>query len=140
MQNNIGNIANLFQRKGIIHSRLERVKREGSPNFIYPLPAIAAGVTDTIHVPTQFPLSRKYQPLDSLEIVNNEAANPLIVIINAGDVYYCPAGTIRSISGTGIALWTIDIVNQGGGVTTLGQVYLTLKKEAMTIDKWAAER
>jgi len=133
-------IANFSQRKGVVISRVERIKREGSPNYTYLLPVTATTATVTFHVPTQFPLSRKYEPLDSLEIVNNEPVNDLLITINGGDVYECPAGTIRNIHGTGIALWQIAITNSGLVNTTLNLVRLTLKKEAMTIDKWAARQ
>lgn len=134
---NIFEVANITKRRGIIVSRLERIKREGSPNYEYPMPATAAGAVDTMNPPIQFPDSRKYQPLDSIEIVNNEVANPITVTINQHDAYYCPAGTIRIIHGKGIALWSVDTTNNGAAITTLGLIHMTLKKEAMTIDKWA---
>ena len=124
----------------MIISRLERIKREGSPNYAYVLPATMAGVTVIINIPALFPASRKYEPLDSLEVVNNEAANDLLITLNGTDAYYCPAGTIRTIHGKGIALWQIAITNQGGLVTTLNLVRLTMKKEAMTIDRWAGNQ
>ena len=131
----------IFQRrKGVYISRLERIKREGSPNYPYQLPVTAAAAVVHIHIPTLFPASRKYEPLDYMEIVNNEVANPLNVVVNGADGFYSPAGTIRTVHGRGIALWTLDIANLGGGATTLGLVRFTFKKEAMTIDRWAAEQ
>ncbi|MAH51846.1 hypothetical protein CMI37_38875 [Candidatus Pacearchaeota archaeon] len=125
-------------KNNIINIRLARIKREGSPVYSYQLPVTASNISVAIYVSTQFPLSRKYQPLDSLEIVNNEPANNILVTINNQDAYYCPAGTIRSVQGAGVALWQVAIQNLGAGNTTLGLVRLNLKKEAMTIDKWAA--
>ena len=136
---NIFELANIKPRKGIIISRLERIKREGSPNYEYQLPVTIPAAVVHIYLPTQFPLSQKYQPLDSMEIVNNEAANPINVVINGGDGYYCPAGAIRIVHGKGVALWTLDITNLGAANTTLGLVRITFKKEAMTIDRWASE-
>lgn len=126
--------------KGVIISRTERIKREGSPRYIWQVPVTAATATSVIHVPTQFPASRKYEPLDSLEIVNNEATNDLIVTINNADAYSCPAGTIRTIKGKGIALWHIAVTNNGGADTTFNLITLTLQKEPMTIDKWVANQ
>jgi len=137
---NIFDIANIQRRKGVSISRIERIKREGSPNYTYLLPVTATTVTVTIHIPTQFPDSNKYQPLDFVEIVNNDAACPLTVTINNADAYSCPIGTIRTIHGQGIALWQVAITNDGGVNTTINRIRLTLKKEAMTIDKWAADR
>ena len=137
---NFFELANLIQRKGNINIRLERIKREGSPNYNYALPLTAPAAIVTLHIPGQFPESRKYQPLDSIEIVNNEPANPLNITINNRDTYYCPAGAIRTIHGRGIALWQLSIENLGVGNTTLGLVQITMKKEAMTVDKWASEQ
>lgn len=139
MNNKIGNIANFFQRKGVFTSRLERIKREGSPYYPYNLPITAAGAVQQIHIPTLFPESRKYQPLDYVEIVNNGPATPITVLINKEDTFYCPPGTQRTIHGKGIALWELLITNNGVGATVLGLIRFSFKKEAMTINKWAAE-
>jgi len=132
-------IANTQRRKGVVVSRLERIKWEGSPDYHYNLPVTAPAAIDHIYIPTQFPLSRKYEPLDNMEIVNNEVANAINVVVNGHDAYYCPAGTIRKVHGAGVALWTLDIENLGAGNTTLGLIRFTFKKEALTIDKWAQE-
>ncbi len=137
---NIFEMANIRRNKGVIVSRLERIKREGSPDYHYNLPITAPAAIAHIYIPTQFPLSRKYEPLDSMEIVNNSVAEPINVVVNGNDAYYCPAGTIRTVHGAGIALWTIAIENLGVGATVLGEIRFTFKKEAMTIDKWSARQ
>lgn len=136
--NDLLNVANLIPRKGIVLDRLERVKREGSPIYTWNVPATAAGATAKIRVPDQFPDSRKYEPLDSLEIVNNESVIDLLLTINDNETRAVPAGTIRTIKGTGIALWTIAVANQHASATsTLYKIVCTLQREPMTIDKWA---
>lgn len=137
---NLFELANIRPRRGVTIDRLERIKREGSPPYVWPVPATAAGATSVIYVPTQFPASRKYEPLDSVEIVNNEATNDLTITINGKDRRPSPAGTIRTIHGSGVALWHIAITNDGAAITTLGKIILTLQKEPMTIDKWAARQ
>jgi len=133
----IGSFANFLPRKGgAIISRAERIKREGSPNYPYALPVTAAAAVVILYIPAQFPDSRKYQPLDFLEVVNNDPNNSLTITINNADTYYCPAGTIRTISGDGVALWQVQITNNGAGATGAGLVQLTFKKEALTTDKW----
>lgn len=134
---NLFELANLRPRRGITIDRVERIKREGSPRYIWTVPVTATTATSVIYVPTQFPTSRKYQPLDSMEIVNNEATNDLTLAIN-GNVYgVIPAGTIRTVHGEGVALWHIAITNDGAANTTLGKIVVTLQREPMTIDKWA---
>jgi len=137
---NLLNIAKMGMSKGTIISRLERIKREGSPPYSYNMPATAAGANQIIDPNVTFPESRKYSPLDYIEIVNNEAANNLQLIINGKDTYYIPAGAVRTIHGKGVALHHLKIVNEGAAATTLGLVRVTLQKEAYTIDKWASDR
>ncbi len=134
---NIFELANIFPRRGITLDRLERIKREGSPTYTWTVPATAAGATAVIYVPTEFPRSRKYEPLDHLEIVNNEGTNDLTFTLNGKETRPCPAGTIRTVKGSGIALWHLAITNDGGVITTLGKIILTLQREPLTIDKWA---
>ncbi len=137
---NIFELANISRRKGVIITRLERIKREGSPNYPYSLPVTAAGVVVHLTINLLFPASRKYQPLDYVEIVNNSIANPILFTVNNADAWLIPAGTIRTIHGKGIALQLIDITNQGAGATVAGELEFTFKKEAMTIDKWSQEQ
>jgi len=116
-------------------TRQARIKREGSPYYPYTLPATAAGASADIFTQTQWPESRKYEPLDYLEIINNEANNDITIVINAQDSLYCPAGVIRKVIGR--ALWHIKITNNGAAVTTAGKVVLNLRREPQTIDQWA---
>ena len=116
-----------------------RIRREGSPPFVWIPGAINAAATAVIEVGRQFPASRKYEPLDSVEIVNNESSNNLTVTLNGTLGYYVPAGTIRLVHGRGVALWHIAVQNDGAAVTTLGNIVLTLQKEPYTIDKLAAD-
>lgn len=135
-------LAECFGRtgKGVVLDRIDRIKREGSPRYVWQVPVTAAAARAVIEVNNHFPASRKYAPLDSLEIVNNEAANDLTLTINGGNTYYCPAGTIRTVRGRGVALWHIAVTNNGAVNSTLGSIMVSLQKEPYTIDKWAADR
>jgi len=138
---NIQELANLIKtgrnpRQGLTIDRLERIKRVGSPTYTWIMPVTATTATAVIYVPTQFPASRKYEPLDYLEIVNNSVANNLTLVINGSDTRSVPSGTIRTIHGSGVALWHIAVTNNGAVNTTLGLIVLTLQKEPLTMDKW----
>ena len=90
---NIFDIANnITKPRNTYQVRQERIKREGSPYYTWTPGAIAAGVTSGIYLQTQFPDARKYEPLDWLEIVNNEAANNLSLVLNDADTFAVPAG------------------------------------------------
>lgn len=139
---NLGTLGQWYGRtgKGVVVDRIVRIKREGSPVYTWTPGAIAAGATAAIEVGNHFPKSRKYQPLDAIELVNNETANDLMLTINGGDQRYCPAGTIRKVRGQGVALWHIAITNNGAVATTAGLIVAALQKEPMTIDKWAGNQ
>lgn len=124
---------------GIIIERRARIRREGSPPFVWIPGVIAPAAAEVIGVRTQFPPSRKYEPLDSILVVNNEVANNITLTINGRDVHYIPAGTIDLIHGRGVALWHLTITNEGAANTTAGLIVATLQREAYTMDKWAQD-
>lgn len=132
---NLFNLANFKNPKNIYTVRTERVKREGSPYYTWQVPVTATTATAVIGIREQFPDARKYEPLDWLEIVNNEAVNNLTLRINGTETFAVPAGTIRTISNA--AVWHIGVTNDGGVNTTLGLIVVTLQKQPLTIDKWA---
>jgi hypothetical protein len=137
---NMLDVANFIRRKGAIYDRTERIKREGSPPYVWEVPVTAASAESVIYVRDQFAASRKYEPLDSIEVINNESTNDLTLTINGGDTRKVPASSIRTVHGRGVALWHIGITNDGSVNTTLGDIVVTLQKEPMTIDKWAQDR
>ncbi len=126
--------------RGTVVDRIARVKREGSPVYVWQPAAIAPAATEVMRPSVQFPACRKYEPLDSIEIVNNEVANDLMVTINGGDQRFCPAGTIRHVSGRGVALWHIAVTNQGTAATTTGAIVISVQREPYTIDRWAGDQ
>src|SRR4030042_5352716 len=81
--------------------RAERIKREGSEPFVWTVPATATTAYAYIKVSTQFPLARKYEPLNFIEIVNNENSNGLLVWINGrnGEAFILPVTTMRTAEG-----------------------------------------
>lgn len=124
---------------GIVIERHARIKREGSPPYVWIPGVIAAAGVEVIGAREQFPESRKYEPLDSIIVVNNEAANDITLTLNGRDARYIPAGTICHVHGRGVALWHIQITNDGGANTTAGQIVVTLQKEPYTMDRWAQD-
>lgn len=134
---NLFDVANISRRRDIYTVRQERIKRDGSPYYTWQVPVTAASATSVIHVPTQFPLSRKYEPLDWLEISNNDTMD-LTLAINNGDTFPIPAGTIRTIDGK--SLWHVAVTNDGAANTTLGKIIVTMRRQPQTIDRWARKQ
>jgi len=125
---------NFTRQKGVIVSRIERIKREGSPAYVWNVDPIGAGAAATIGIREQFPASRKYEPLDWIEIVNNEATNNLQVNINGAAVtFLIPARTIRTIERQPI--WNLTITNLGGVITVLGNIICTMQRAPLTTDR-----
>ena len=135
---NLFDIANIrIGKRDFYTVRQERIKREGSPYYTWTVPVTASTETSVIHVPTQFPDSRKYEPLDFIEVTNNDVVD-LTLTINGGETFPVPAGVIRKVVGK--ALWHIAITNNGGVNSVLNKIYASLRREPMTIDKWAQRR
>ena len=135
---NIFDLANITRQKNTYTVRQERIKREGSPYYTWLVPVTAAGITAVINVDQQFPLSRKYSPLDWLEIANNDAVD-LTLVINNTDSFSIPAGTIRTIDNA--AMRYLAITNNDAAVATvLNKIVVTLQKQPLTIDKWARKQ
>lgn len=137
------NIGEILRYKGIdlkrdyrsvYLTRLDRIRKEGSPFYTWQMPVTAATLTSQIDVNTQFPLSRKYAPLDFLEIVNNDVVNLTLLINGAGgDALSVPAGTIRKVIKKAIS-WVGVRNDDAATATTLNLITVSLRREPLTVD------
>ena len=122
-------------------SRLERIKKEGSPAYNYDVAgSLAAGTYVEIDIASQFPQAKKYEPLTWLEIVNNDAID-IDVYINGscGDIFLVPASSNRTIKAR--AIWQIRVLNKDAATaTTANKIRLTLLKPPKTVDDWANQQ
>ena len=115
-------------------ARLQKIRKEGSPYYLYTPGIIAAGADEYFHVDTSFPLSRKYAPLDWIEITNNDSV-ALTITINGTQPFPCPAGTIRTIDEMPIR--SVNVHNDDGATgTTAGLVRITLQRQTITSDRF----
>jgi hypothetical protein len=116
-------------------TRLERIKKEGSPYYTWQVPATGPGATSQIDLFTQFPLARKYMPLDWLEIVNNDTVNCTLLLNGpGGDALAVPAGTSRPIRGHK-SMNQVGVRNDDAAATsTLNLITVTLRREPITVD------
>ena len=131
-------VGSLRSWQNIQFTRLERIKKEGSEPFTWQVPATGPTASAFIEIANQFPRARKYQPLDFLELANNDVVD-LTLRINGDIQYPVPAGTIRQVLNQ--ALWTLQVTNLHAATTsTLNKITVTVKREALTIDDWARGR
>jgi len=103
-------------------NRLKRVMREGSPKYHYDVGVMAAGVFVEYDIDTQFPRARKYAPLDTMLVINNDAVDIGVQINGTGsDLYFIvPAGVIRQISREEVAaVYQVRITNLDGAAATV---------------------
>jgi hypothetical protein len=132
---NIFELANIKPSKNVYIIRQERIKREGSQYYTWIVPVTATTATSYIYIPDQFPDSKKYSPLDWMEIVNNETACDLTLTLNGDETLPVPSGVIRKVEGK--SLISLAVTNLGLGNTTLNKIIVSLRKQPMTIDRWA---
>lgn len=111
-------------------NRLRRVMVEGSPKYHYDVPVIAADYAYVeFNTQTEYPRSRKYEPLDSCLVINNDAVMIGMRFNGSGsDLYLIPAGTIRRISREEVgAIWHVRIINHDtANATTLHAIDIEL--------------
>ena len=116
-------------------TREETVKKEGSEFFTWPVPATAPAGISQIEIAQYFPRARKYQPLDFVEVMNNDAV-ALTLFITGGIQLPVPASSARPV--VGLKLWQIGIRNDDAAVTsTLNSIIVSLRREPETVDDWA---
>lgn len=120
------------------HTRQDRIKKEGSEYFTWNTPATAPAGISIIEISRQFPRSKKYEPLDWCEVMNNDVVD-LTLIINGSETLPVPAGVIRPVIKH--HLWQIGIRNDDAAVTsTLNKIVVSLRRLPVTIDDWARRK
>lgn len=110
---------------------------DGSPDYTWAVPVTAAGGTNMsiIEVASEFPASRKYEPLDYVEISNDDTVN-VTLILNGTSFNACPSGSMRIKPFKGIR--QVAVRNDDALVdTTLNQIYVTLRRLPLSADEAA---
>jgi hypothetical protein len=128
-------LAQISNWKNTFVSRQDRIKREGSEYFIWLVPATAAAAISQINVGQDYPRAKKWEPLDFIEVCNNDVVN-ISLIINNDIVLPVPNGTIRTVKNQ--AMWQIGIRNDDAAVaSTLNSIVVNLRRLPITVDDWA---
>lgn len=113
--------------------RMHRRLQDGSPVFTHDCGIIAANGAEYLHLQTDIPATRRYEPLDWLEVVNNSTED-LQVDLNGNENFQVPAATIRTIRDT--AIWSVTINNLDAvNATAAGEIVLTMQRTPASWDK-----
>jgi len=114
--------------------RQRTVDVDGSPNFRHTFGALAATANEYVDLRTDFPATRRYEPLKSLLITNNSAAD-LDVEINGIDFILVPAGGIFNI--TDQAIWSFRLTNNDAVAAVAGTVRANFSRPPLGADELA---
>lgn len=119
-----------------VRKRDDRMFREGSPFYSHPLPSLALSTwTATLWTSDLWPDSRKYEPLDYIEVTNNDAVD-LLLLMDTGDSVPVPAGTVRGRVDRPFRSFRIRN-EDAAAATVLGKVYIVAQRRPTSIDRWA---
>lgn len=110
---------------------------DGSPVYLHPFGAIAAGANEYVEMATTFPQSRGYAPLMTLSITNG-AAEILDLEINGAAYTRIPGGVIQTI--TDQPVWSFRLTNNDATATTAGEVTANIYTPPLGADQAARLR
>ncbi|MAH49533.1 hypothetical protein CMI37_27170 [Candidatus Pacearchaeota archaeon] len=129
------------QRIGL--QRLRRTLKEGSPKYHWDVTALAAGASEGFDLNTQFPLSKKYSPLDTILVINNDGVDISVALNGAGgDLLIIPAGVIRQAGRDEIgAITRLLITNlDGAAAVTAGLIDIELWRSPEDVNSLARDQ
>ena len=119
-------------------NRVNTVLKYGSPKYHYDVAALAAGAVAHVSVATQWTRAKKYEPLDSVIVINNDVVD-ISLLINGTDLYIVPAASIRQISRDELgAIWHFRVTNlDTAAAITVDKVDIELWKAPADADSVA---
>jgi hypothetical protein len=124
----------LSQPQRLKLERLNRISKYGSPPYTINFPVTIAGAYVEYNIATTFPAAKKYEPLDTLEVVNSGGV-ALQVNINGsgGEQMHVPANSVRTVKDTPI--WQLRVTNLDAAIATvLGLVRISLRRAPLDAD------
>jgi hypothetical protein len=117
--------------------RLNRdIRRYGSPTYTAELPAIVAGAKYGYNIDDHWPASRRYKPLTSLEVVNNDIID-LKIVVNGNTTLFVPHTSQKSWDE--LPLQTIIFENTSAVDSTAALVSISLCRPPIDADTIARE-
>lgn len=113
------------------------IRRYGSPVYVVEPGIILAGANYAFNVDTQWPASRRYKPLTTLEIVNNSGAD-FRITVNSVITLYIPHTSQKSWDNMPLA--EIILTNTSAVATVAGEVCISCFKPPIDSDDILREK
>lgn len=124
--------------QSIMDKRIARdIRRYGSPVYTGKMPVTIAGATWHLNVDTTWPASRRYKPLTTLEVVNNDVID-LEILVNGNTQLFVPHTSQKSWDD--LPLYELAIKNVGALATTANAISISLYKPPIDADSIAREK
>ena len=118
--------------------RLARdIRRYGSPVYTVEPGIIAIGGSYAINVDSQWPASRRYKPLTTLEIVNNSLAD-YRVVVNSVTTLFIPHTSQKAWDNLPLA--EIILTNTNATASAAGEIGISCNRPAIDADEIAREK
>lgn len=81
-----------------ISGRQASVIAEGSQTYQFKTAGIAASAKEVVRISEQFPRARLFEPLDSIEVINNSGCDITLSLNSPSEVYTIPAYMSKPIA------------------------------------------
>lgn len=106
-------------------TRGQQLQTDGSQNYPYSAPIIAAGDTLWIDVAAEFPQARTYFPLDFAEVINNSAQAINVYLNSRSESRIVPSYMIKPFRQ---AIRQIGLENTGAADTVAGDILINFRR------------
>ena len=106
-------------------TRTQELINQGSQNFAYTAPIIAAGTTLWIEIAASFPQARTFLPLDFAEVINNSAQQITVFLNSVNESRVIPSYMIKPFRQP---LRQIGIRNDGAVDTVAADILINFKR------------
>jgi len=117
-----------------VERRRRTADRDGSPNIPHTFGAIAVAANEPVEMRTDFPQSRRYEPMKTLVITNNSGAD-VDLEINGVDFALVPAGVIFTADDE--AIWSFRLTNNSATAVAAGEIRANVSRKPVDANEAA---
>ena len=116
----------------MLNNKQKNVINEGSRTWEFANAGIiAAGASETVRVSEEFPRSKLFDPLDSIEVINNSAMPVSLRLNSPTEVYTIPSYMVKPIANKPFRQFSLT--NAGAVNIAAGEVIVHVKRLAGSV-------